>query len=92
MPLTTVQSAVFRRRDSEASFKGLGQVTLVGKACGNCDFTQQRVRGDDLFGRKVQAQTPDIFADGATILFSKDAGQMYRMNAGGFGRIVKAEG
>lgn len=72
-------------------FKGFREVALVGKSGRHRDIAERRVSGYDLFGSKLYAQTPQIFAHRTTVLFPEHTSEMDRMDAGAAGDIIKSE-
>src|SRR4051812_18348783 len=47
-------------------FEDLREMTLIGKSCGQSDFTKRLVGVGNFAGRELDPQAADVFANGAT--------------------------
>ena len=73
------------------SFEGFGQMTVVCETSREGDLTERDFGCGNLPARKLHTQTTQVFADRATMLLAKDAGQVNRMHAHCFRDLRKSE-
>ncbi len=60
-------------------------MALIGKPGSKRDFAQRHGGRRNLAASEIDAQIPQVFADGAAEIFAKHASKMHRVNAADFG-------